>query len=146
MLQNGTSSSGVGAAHGSHAVAISYLTLIASAFLSVLHPLWLRGGNYISGRSMWTCLGATGWLYFMLLFSSLAYASSLNMYRSGTTVRDHRDEEDALYICQADVADVADKDEDNLTTSMPELTAATADRGPYDDVGLGPYDAAFSKS
>lgn len=143
MLQNGTSPSGVGAAHGSHGVAIGYLTMIVSAVASVLHPLWLRGDNYISSRSMWTCVGATAWLFFMILFSSLAYASSLNMYRSGTALRD--DEEEALYIRRADSAD---SDADKLFTSAPELDAASDGRGPYDGGGgaVGPYDAIFAKS
>lgn len=83
MLKNGTSPSGMGASRDSHAAALGYVLMIFSGSLSVLHPLWMRGDNYISGRSMWTCIGATALFFFSLLFSSLAYASALNIYSSG---------------------------------------------------------------
>jgi hypothetical protein len=83
MLKNGTSESGFGASRDSHAAALSYLLMIGSGTLSVMHPVWMRGGNYISSRSMWTCIGATSVFFFALLFSSLAYASALNIFLSG---------------------------------------------------------------
>lgn len=82
-MKNGTSESGMGASRDSHAVALSYMLMVFSASLSVLHPLWMRGDNNISGRSMWTCIGATALFYFALLFSSLAYSAALNIYTSG---------------------------------------------------------------
>lgn len=87
VLEHGTSPSGAGPARVSHAVALAYLVLIASAAASVVQPVWLRGADRISARSMWTCVGATAWLYFSLLFSSLAHAAALNIFRAGRAGR-----------------------------------------------------------
>lgn len=143
MLKNGTSRSGMGASQDSHAVAVAYLMMLLSSFCSIVHPVWLRAENYISVRSMWTSIGATAWLYFGLLFSSLAYAAALNIYLSGGISRAERRAGRAERY--GAIAGAADADAE---AGYPGSWAATAGPAPAAaDVGVGagavppsPYD------
>lgn len=100
---------------------------------------------------MWTCIGATAWLFFWMLFSSLAYASSLNIYRSGVAFRGGNDQDDAvLYVAQGDIEAPSEKstlepvEEQTISEPQYKTPAASSEEGPYDKKeNTGPYDQAF---
>lgn len=83
MLTFGTNDeTGMGPSRESHAVAMSYISIMVASFFSLVHPIWMRSNNYIAARSMWTAIGATALFYYSLLMSEVLYASALNVRRS----------------------------------------------------------------
>lgn len=117
IRKRGTSLSGLGPERGSRAAALAYMVIIAASAMSILHPIWLRGENVISARSLWTCIGGTAFLYLMLLFSELSFAAAQNLYRAG---RHEADEEaNAGLGRQADAADLSDSDTQTNHSPVP---------------------------
>lgn len=110
ISKRGASTDGIGPERGSRAAAVAYMIMIGASFLSILQPIWLRGDNVISARSLWTCIGGTAFLYLMLLFSELTFVAAQNLYRSGRREQGKRGRDNPLLARSAEVPELSDSE------------------------------------